>query len=100
MDFTLVFPSNAQPEIYENTASHFQTDLSNPIDLPGSWEVALQDLSYVNTMKTINNESVMLGHTRPEDENATVLEHPKKLIHYDLRKDKSKMSDKNDKRSV
>ena len=38
----------------------------------------------------------MLGHTRPEDETSTVLEHPKKLVHYDLRKHKSEWIDKKD----
>ena len=35
MSFTLVFPSNAQPERYANTAASYQTDLETPIDLTG-----------------------------------------------------------------
>ena len=62
--FTLVFPSNAQQERYANTAASYQTDLETPIDLAGRWEVALQDLSYVNSIKTHMNESVILAHVQ------------------------------------
>ena len=100
MDFTLVFPSNAQPETYANTASQFQTDLENPIDLPGSWEVALQDLSYVNTIRSIHNESVMLGHTHEDDRYIPGLEHAKKLVHYDLQQHSGEWGKKRRKRSA
>ena len=84
MAFTLVFPSNAQPETYHNSAAEFQTDLQNPIDLNGEWEVALQDISYVNNIKTISNQSVMLGYTRTEHKFIPHLEEQNKLLTYNL----------------
>ena len=86
MDFTLVFPSNAQADKYENTASQFQTDLANPFDLTGKWEVALQDMSYVNNVKTITNQSLMLGHAIHETRYFDQLESAEKVITLDLQK--------------
>ena len=93
MEQTLVFPSNAQPETYSNTASQFQTDLQQPIDLNGSWEVALQDLSYVNTITSLRNESVMLGHTHRKASYIEHLEDATKLVHYDLQKHANEWSE-------
>ena len=84
MEHTLVFPSNAQPETYSNSASHFKTDLHQPLDLSGTWEVALLDMSYVNTLAVLQNESVLLGQTQEKISYVPHLENPKKLIHYDL----------------
>ena len=84
MSFTLVFPSNAQPERYANTAASFQTDLEKTIEFTGSWEVALQDVSYVNTMDSLISESMLLGHARAEQAFKSPLESPKKLVTYNL----------------
>ena len=86
MEFTLVFPSNAQPETYKNTASCFQTDLDNPIDLSGAWEVTLQDISYVNSMTTFNNESLLLGYADDDYDIVNELEFADKLTTIDLQK--------------
>ena len=92
MSFTLVFPSNAQPNRYNNTAASFQTDLEEAIPLEGNWEVALQEMSYVNSMKTLMNESLMLGHSK-EDVSISSLEHQDKVITYDFYDDIEEWSD-------
>ena len=94
MDFTLVFPSNAQPQTYRNTASYFQTDLDNPIDLNGQWEVALQDLSYVNSIKTLSNESVLLGYISDDNIASGALESTEKVKTFDLQTLSSQWSSK------
>ena len=96
MEFTLIFPSNAQPEVYQNTASYFQTDLENPIDLNGQWEVALQDLSYVNSIKTLSNESLLLGYANHENLMSGPLESAESVVLYDLQTQASKWSTKID----
>ena len=96
MEFTLIFPSNAQPDTYQNTASYFQTDLENPIDLNGRWEVALQDLSYVNTIKTLSNESLLLGYANHENVTSGSLESAENVVLYDLQTQASKWSSKID----
>ena len=96
MDFTLVFPSNAQPQTYRNTASYFQTDLDNPIDLNGQWEVALQDLSYVNSIKTLSNESVLLGYISDDNIASGALESTEKVKTFDLQTLSSQWSSKID----
>ena len=79
-----MFPSNAQPERYENTAAEFETDLTQPIDLNGDWEVALQDLSYVNNIRTIANEEITLGTATNQDLYFPKLERNDKVHTYNL----------------
>ena len=93
MEHTLVFPSNAQPETYLNTAFHFKTDLQQPLDLSGTWEASLLDMSYVNTVGVLQNESVLLGHTQEKVSYIPYLENAKKLIHYDLQEHANEWSD-------
>ena len=83
MSFTLIFPSNAQPDRYLNTASLFQTDLEEPMSLEGEWELALQDMSYDNSMKTLMNESLLLGQT-DEAQEFSPLEDKDKVVTYDF----------------
>ena len=93
MSHTLVFPSNAQPERYGNTAALFQTDLEEPLSLDGDWEVALQDMSYVNTMKTLMHESLLLGQTNDETAYGP-LEGKDQLVTYDFDDSLSQWSDR------
>ena len=51
-NFTVVLHSNCQPEIFpKNTASSYSTQFENPQYLNGEWEVAVKDLSFVNTIQ-------------------------------------------------
>ena len=60
--FTTMFPSNAQPDLYPNNrAGHYFTTFQNPIPLHGQWQVAVKDISYVHTVRTIKDESLIIG---------------------------------------
>lgn len=56
-DFHLVLPSNVLSSS-ENTPSHYQTRLINTINLAGlagnRWEVGLVEISFINSIKTID----------------------------------------------
>ena len=63
--FYIVIPSNVQPELHaSNTASSFQTTFPNSYNLMGEWEVALTEMSYVNTIPTIVDESFSIDSSR------------------------------------
>ena len=66
-DFTLVIPSNCQPVIFtDNTASLFSTQLEHAKTLDGQWDVALKDLSLVNTLQTFKNEKISVNQVSTE----------------------------------
>lgn len=61
-DFYIVLPSNVQPDFHpENTASSYRTTFDQSYDLSGgSWEVALSQITYVNSLYNIIEESYEL----------------------------------------
>lgn len=67
--FYLVLPSNVQPDFHPtNTASRYQTTFPSSYDLPGEWEVALYEISYVNTIPTIVNETFSINSSKLESD--------------------------------
>lgn len=57
-DFYVVLPSNV-PSSIKNTPSKYLTTFDNPIYLVGEWEVALVEINFKNSIKTINNDEVI-----------------------------------------
>ena len=57
-DFFIIIPSNVQPELHcNNTASQFRVTFDRSYDLnDGEWEVALMEITYVNSMYNVVNE--------------------------------------------
>lgn len=57
--FYIILPSNVQPDFHPtNTASHYRTTFDHSYSLnEGEWEVALTEISFVNTLPTVVNES-------------------------------------------
>ena len=56
-DFSIIVPSNVQPELHQNTASEFRVTFDRSYDLSdGEWEVALMEITYVNSMYNLVNE--------------------------------------------
>ena len=54
-EFIVVLPSNV-PSSTQNTPSKYLTTFDSPFQLEGDWQVALQEISFKNTIKTINND--------------------------------------------
>ena len=66
-NFVAVFPSNAQPHIFpNNTAAEFSTKFETSKQLNGEWEVAVKDLSFVNTVQTFKNEKISVSKIEKE----------------------------------
>ena len=86
-EFTAVFPSNCQPDIFpNNTASHYYTVLPNPRVLHGvGWSVAVTDISYVHNIQTITDESLIVGEVDNPQLTFPYLEHANALVTYDMR---------------
>ena len=61
-NFYIVLPSNVQPNFHpENTASSYRTTFDQSYDLSeGEWEVALSQITYVNSLYNIINEGYEL----------------------------------------
>jgi hypothetical protein len=59
-NFYIVLPSNVQPEFHpENTASSYRTTFDRSYDLSnGPWEVGLVQMTFVNSLNNIVNESL------------------------------------------
>ena len=53
-DFVVVLPSNS---VNSNTPAKFITTFDNPIFLNGGWEVALLEVNFKNSIKSIHNDS-------------------------------------------
>lgn len=65
--FYMILPSNVQPDLHQgNTASNYQTTFPSTYSLPGEWEVALTEVSYVNTMPTIIAETFDINSSKLE----------------------------------
>lgn len=60
--FNIWLPSNASMQVYpNNTPSHYRVDFNPPIDLPSTdWEVGLVEFSYVNAIRTLVNEQLII----------------------------------------
>mgnify|MGYP000551062982 CR=1 FL=1 len=72
--FYCVLPSNVQPDFHkDNTASSFQTTFPNSYNLTGEWEVALTEVSYVNTIPTIVNEHFTINSSKLDSDAKTYL---------------------------
>ena len=58
--FKIVLPSNASYEHFpNNTSSHYQTYLHNPIQLEGKWEVAAESVFYSANIENRYEEAVL-----------------------------------------
>lgn len=64
-EFFVTLPSNSSEIYFKNSASDFTTRLSYPIDLHGRWEVALAEIHYSHTWKTLPQGSriIIQQHT-------------------------------------
>ena len=56
-DFVVVLPSNS---VNSNTPAKFITTFDNPIFLNGGWEVALLEVNFKNSIKSIHNDSIQV----------------------------------------
>ena len=64
-DFYIVLASNGAPAMYpNNTCYHFYNPLPQPLHLSGKWRVALQEITYENSINTIVDEQIRI-YTRP-----------------------------------
>ena len=53
--FYLTLPSNSSQNLFkENTLSHYITQLPQPVDLEGHWEVGLAEIQYSHTWYNID----------------------------------------------
>ena len=75
--FRLFLSSNASTEYASNAPSHFKTLLDNPIELQGSWKVALENMSYSSHLKT--KPDTMMLNAISKHENTQLKNHP---YHY------------------
>lgn len=66
--FYLTLPSNSSMDYYpQNTVANFITQLSRPIKLDGSWEVAIVEVHYPCSLLTLGENSVVYIHAYPRD---------------------------------
>lgn len=66
--FYLTLPSNSSMDYYpQNTVSNYITHLSRPVQLEGSWEVALVEVHYPCSLFTLCENSVIFIHAYPKD---------------------------------
>ena len=57
-EFQVALPSNVTgPK--SNTLGSYETTLAHPLDLPGTWEVGLIDITFPHTWLNLNNEIVV-----------------------------------------
>ena len=57
-EFQVALPSNVRgPK--SNTTGSYETTLAHPLDLPGTWEVGLIDITFPHTWLNLNNEIVV-----------------------------------------
>ena len=56
--FIVALPSNVTgPK--SNTPVAYETTLAHPLDLPGTWEVVLIDITFPHTWLNLNNEIIV-----------------------------------------
>ena len=66
-NFRFILPSNVPAfSGRENTPSQFQATLQDPVRLVGDWEVALEEMTYVHAIFTIDRQYVVLGPRDPK----------------------------------
>jgi len=66
MDFYMVLPSNASPQVYpENKTSNYKIQLSERVELHGEWEVALMEFHYPNTIQQVSEGENVVHMTHP-----------------------------------
>ena len=56
-EFIIVLPSNT-PSTVENTPADYLTTFNDPIYLDGEWQVALMEISFKNSIKTIHQDKI------------------------------------------
>ena len=62
MSFYVTLPSDSSMNYFpENKISHFITRLPTPIELKGSWEIAITEFLYPHTWMTINPKNNLIG---------------------------------------
>ena len=66
----------------EQSPSHFKTYLQNPIELQGSWKVALENITYSSNLKT--RPATVKIDVIPAEEKPIWMKHP---FHYRISKD-------------
>ena len=59
-DFMIVLPSNT-PSSIKNTPSKYLTTFDQPLYLNGNWEVALVEINFKNSLKTINEDYITVN---------------------------------------
>ena len=70
MDFYAVLPSNASPDIFpQNTTSNFKVQLSERMELHGSWQPALLEIHYPNTLSQIDKGENWIKVFKPFTDN-------------------------------
>lgn len=70
--FFITLPSNASVDVFkENTSSSYRVDLPQHIDLEGSWEVALTQISYPHTFYHLYQEDAYFYWREKPQEPAT-----------------------------
>jgi len=87
-DFYLVLASNGAAKTYpDNTANHFYNPLAHSIQLPGKWTVALQEITYENSINTVVDEKIRIITSPPPVEEYFQMEE------YKIRKKKDRYLD-------
>lgn len=67
-NFTVVLPSNSNPEIFpNNSSSKFSVEFDNPIYLSGQYEVALIEIAYKNDIMALRNNSFQIFALKSKD---------------------------------
>ena len=75
-EFQIMLPSNVTG-LATNTPGAYETTLAFPLDLPGTWEVALMDIKYPHTFLQLDKECVVAISTvytsRDDPDNVDVI---------------------------
>ena len=62
-DFYMILPSNSCPLTQPNNkANEFIVDWQNPIELPGTWEAALTEFSYMNRKIDVGTKELLVDY--------------------------------------
>lgn len=80
-EFIVVLPSNT-PSSIKNTSSNYLTTFDDPIYLDGEWNVALMEIMFKSSIKTITNDSASIYKIKdmPENIKETNLKHSSDYI--------------------
>lgn len=72
--FYITLPSDASMDTYpNNTVAHFRTDLATPINLAGSWEVGLCEITFPHSWHTIRKLSRVEWSVRKRGETTSTV---------------------------